>query len=104
MPIWGWIIGAIVLVAILGIAWAVWSRRRTHRLRGEFGPEYDRALKEQGSRRSGESELESRRKRREAMEIRPLSAQSRERYAGRGGRRRSGSWTRRATLSVMPTS
>jgi len=80
MPVWGWIIAAIGVLALIGIGWAMWSRRRTHRLQGQFGPEYDRAIREKGKRRDAESELTARRKRREGMEIRPLAPQSRERY------------------------
>ena len=80
MPVWGWIIAAIGVLALIGIGWAMWSRRRTHRLQGQFGPEYDRAIREKGKRRDAESELAARRKRREGMEIRPLAPQSRERY------------------------
>lgn len=84
MPDWGWVLiaigGAIVVIAV--IAWIVMSarRRRTEALRSQFGPEYDRTVAQAG-RRDAESELEMRRQRRDRLDIRPLSAASRARYA-----------------------
>ena len=82
MPAWSWILIAIAVLAVLGIvAWLVWSRRRTHGLRDQFGPEYDRVVDEAPNRRRGESELDARQKRREEIDIRQLSPGARERYA-----------------------
>jgi hypothetical protein len=72
---------ALVIVALAVVGWLAWSRARTKRLRTTFGPEYDRALDEAPSQREAESELEDRRKRREELDIRPLPADGRERYA-----------------------
>jgi hypothetical protein len=73
----------IVVVAVIVIAVAVastmMSRRR--RLREKFGPEYDRAVRSQDSRMKAESELAGRERRVRELDIRPLSAESRERYA-----------------------
>jgi hypothetical protein len=55
-------------------------QRRTGRLKGQFGPEYDRAVGAAESRREGEAELQARQERREELEIRPLSSASRTRY------------------------
>ena len=82
MPIWAWIVIVAVVVALFVAAWAAWKRRRTHGLRDQFGPEYERAVTESRTRRQGESELEARRKRLRELDIRPLSPQSRQRYAG----------------------
>lgn len=82
MGTWVWIV--IVVAAVLVIALVVGSvmrRRRTKALRGQFGPEYDRAITEAGDRRGAESDLASRQDRREEMDIRPLVAVARERYA-----------------------
>ena len=52
MPVWGWIlIAAIVVIAVLAIivARSVSSRQRTDRLRGRFGPEYERTVGEVGN-------------------------------------------------------
>lgn len=80
MPTWAWIvIVAAVVVAAAGLYFAL-MRRRTARLQERFGPEYDRTVERQGGRREAEAELGSRVERREKLEIRPLSIESRERY------------------------
>ena len=84
MPIWAWILIAIVVVVVVAIAaWLAWSKRRTDQLKGRFGPEYDRTVAESGGRRKAESELDARRKRRQELNIRPLSTASRQRYLER---------------------
>ena len=81
MPVWGWILIAVAVLLIAGtVAWAM-SRRRTDRLRGRFGPEYERSMTETGSRRKAESELADRQKRHEQLDIRPLAPEARTRYA-----------------------
>ncbi len=83
MPVWVWILIAVGAAVILGAAaWQVAARRRTARLRGRFGPEYDRTIERRRGRRSdAESELAERERRREELRIRPLSPASRERYS-----------------------
>jgi len=82
MPGWVWAIIAVAIVLIVaGVVWSAWSKRRSGMLRERFGPEYDRTVNQLGDRRRAESELDARRKRREQLDIRPLSAASRERYA-----------------------
>jgi hypothetical protein len=84
MPVWGWIliaVAAIVVLLVLGVS--MLSRRRTNRLRGNFGPEYDRAIDESSSKRDAEAELAERERRREQLDIRPLSAEQRERFTER---------------------
>jgi hypothetical protein len=81
MAAWVWIIIAIAAVVVLGaVAWAAWRKRRTGALRQRFGPEYDRAVTEKGNRRRAESELDARRKRRQKLDIRPLTPAARQRY------------------------
>jgi hypothetical protein len=80
MPGWGWILVFLGVIVIGVAAWALWQRQRTARLRQNFGPEYDRAVSDTGARRKAESELESRRKRREDLDIRPLDPAARQRY------------------------
>ena len=82
MPGWVWILIAVGAALVLGVAaWQVAAKRRTARLRGRFGPEYDRAVdRSGGSRGDAESELAERERRREELQIRPLSRASRERY------------------------
>ena len=75
------IIGLAVIV-IAGIAaWLFFRKRRTGRLRTQFGgAEYDRAVKEDGSRRHAEAELKERTERVESLNIRPLASGDRERF------------------------
>jgi len=80
----GWIIVglAIVIVAVVGLVAAsrvASSRRRTH-LQDRFGPEYDRAVGEAGSRSVAEDELADRERRHSDLELKPLSEASRTRY------------------------
>ena len=81
MPSWGWVLIAIGAVVVLGlVCWQAVERRRTRRLRGRFGPEYDRTLDASDSRREAEAELSAREERREKFDIRPLSASARAEY------------------------
>ena len=50
------------------------------RLRGQFGPEYDRTVDAADDKRSAEAELTAREERRSHLEIRPLPMATRERY------------------------
>ena len=80
----GAVIAIIVVVLAVLAASAVLARlelRRRH-LRARFGPEYERALAErQGRRAAAEQELAEREKRFAALDLRPISATSRERHA-----------------------
>jgi FtsZ-interacting cell division protein ZipA len=74
-----WIILAAVVVLAL-IAVGAWfyirkkqSQKQSLKLQERFGPEYDRTVKELGSRTKGESELKAREKRVERLEILPLA-------------------------------
>ena len=69
------VILVLLLLAVAAVAaFVLYSRRRTGKLRDQFGAEYERTLAERGGRRSGEAELEARRKRVAALEIVPLSS------------------------------
>ena len=82
MDTWVWIVIAILVIAVVaGIVWAAMSRRRTATLQEQFGPEYERTMRTSESRRDAENELSARRERRAALDIRPLSASARDRYA-----------------------
>jgi hypothetical protein len=81
MPVWGWVLIAVVAVAVVAlVAWMVLAKRRTGRLQETFGPEYERTIGQSKNRREAESELAEREKRREELDIRPLSAASGARY------------------------
>jgi len=81
MPGWVWVVIALAVVAVLGIAlWQGLAQRRTRRLRGRFGQEYERVTASADSRREAEAELSAREERRQQLEIRPLSEAARTRY------------------------
>jgi hypothetical protein len=75
-----WLILLLVLVAVaIGVA-VLATRARSTALRERFGAEYDRAVEEHGDRRRAEAGLRAVAKRRVELDIRPLSAESRDRY------------------------
>jgi hypothetical protein len=82
------IVIAVVAVVFAGIAiWGFTRKRRTGRLRTQFGSaEYTRALKEGGSRRKAEAALDGRAERVEALQIRPLAPGDRARFVESWGR------------------
>jgi hypothetical protein len=80
MSILGWVLIAVAVLAVVLIALFLARRQRSTKLRGRFGPEYDRAVSEEG-RRSGEAELRERVERRERLEVRELSPDARNRYS-----------------------
>ena len=73
---------ALVVIVIAGIAaWLILRKRRTERLRTQFGgAEYDRAMQEGGSRRQAEAGLKERSVRVESLNIRPLAPGDRARF------------------------
>jgi hypothetical protein len=86
MPTWGWIAiaAAVVVVVIAALVFRTTARtRRADRLRGRFGTEYDRTVESAGSRHQAEIDLRERAERRDQFEVKPLSAESRARYAER---------------------
>jgi len=81
MPVWGWVLIVIGVALVVGVAvWLMTSRRRSTRLREQFGPEYNRVASSAESRREAEAELSRREERRESLDIRPLEDASRARY------------------------
>ena len=76
MPIWGWFfIAAIVVVAIAGliVATSAARRKRTDRLKEHCGPEYERTVAEAGEQKAAEKELVARERKRDKLDIRPLT-------------------------------
>ena len=69
----------IAIIAVLMIAWIVVRQQRTEKLRRRFGSEYDRAVREIGTRKA-ESVLLEREKRVEKFPIRALAPDERERF------------------------
>ena len=80
MDTWIWIVVGVVVLALVVIAVLAWQAARRKRLRDTFGPVYEREVAEAPSRREAEAELEGRRKRREELDIRPLSPDAVDRY------------------------
>jgi hypothetical protein len=74
------IIGFAVLVVAGIVAWYSIRKRRTEKLRAQFGAEYERAVKEDGGRRHAEAGLKERTARVESLNIRPLTAGDRARF------------------------
>jgi hypothetical protein len=77
-----WIVVAIIVIlALAAVAWLVLRRKRSERLKAQFGPEYETAVHKYGSVTSAESELEARRNRVRRLEIVPLRRDQAERFA-----------------------
>ncbi len=77
------IVCVVALVIVLAVVWVVTrqrNRNKTAELRARFGPEYDLALREYGSRPKAEAALLDRVNRVSRMTVRPLSDAERERY------------------------
>lgn len=82
MSWWVWVVIAIVVVAAAAaVVVGVLQQQRSRRLRGTFGPEYDRTVEARGGNRmAAERELAGRMNRRRQLQIVPLSEQSRQQY------------------------
>jgi hypothetical protein len=74
--------GAVILVVAV-VAWLYVQKRRrtTASLRQKFGPEYERAVQQQGSERKAEAKLADRQERVEKLNIRDLDPMERERFS-----------------------
>jgi hypothetical protein len=72
------VVVAVIVVAAVVVVATMYARSR--RLRRQFGPEYDRAVADSGSRLKAESELADRERRVRKLDIRPLDAAALERY------------------------
>jgi hypothetical protein len=82
MPWWGWVLIAAAAAIVIGVVlWQAMARRRTGRLREQFGPEYDRAVGSAESQKVAEAELQAREEHRERLTIKPLPEPARARYA-----------------------
>ena len=75
------VIGVLVALAVIAIAFVLTQKRRTDELRGKFGPEYDRLVRQTGDARNAERELGDRVHRVKELHIKPLSAEYRNRFA-----------------------
>lgn len=70
----------IVLALLVVLALFAGRRRRSRKLREQFGPEYDRTVAEAGDRKEAESRLQERTARRQRLDVVPLDPADRDRY------------------------
>jgi hypothetical protein len=77
MPVWVWILiaaaVAIVVAAVIVAVSLVNSRRKTARLKGHYGREYERLVCETGGQKAAENELTARERKRDKLDIVPLT-------------------------------
>ena len=75
------IIAVVVLVIVGAILGPIFARRkRSERLHGHFGPEYDHTVQALGGEKKAHTELEERQKHVASLDIHPLSDKDRQRY------------------------
>ena len=79
-PTLWYIVGGVVILALIVIGIAVAQKNRSQQLRSKFGPEYDRTVQQAGNRKEAEAELANREKRVKRMHIEELPAGARTRY------------------------
>jgi hypothetical protein len=77
MPVWQWIliaVAAVVVVAVVIVVASIAARRsKTKRMRQHYGREYERLVAETGNEREAEKELTARERKRDKLEIVPLT-------------------------------
>ncbi|HSP39070.1 MAG TPA: hypothetical protein VLR26_15100 [Frankiaceae bacterium] len=78
----GVVVGVVVVLLIAAVVALLLKKRaqRRRELQEQYGPEYDRAVEQTGSRRAAERELAERDEQRSQLTIVPLSSSSRARY------------------------
>ena len=85
MDTWVWIVIIVAIVVIVGAALSAFAismlqKRRDETLRSQFGPEYDRTMKQMGSRKRAEKALLGRKERVEQFHLKAVSQADRERF------------------------
>jgi hypothetical protein len=85
MDAWVWLVIALVaVVVVVMIAMAAARSRRSAKLRDRFGSEYEHRVEARGGdRRAAQAELREVSRRRDELEIRPLSEAARTRFGER---------------------
>jgi hypothetical protein len=77
MPVWEWILIAaslvIVVAAVIVVAIVASSRRKTERLKQHYGREYERLVSQTGGQKAAEKELTDRERKRDKLDIVPLT-------------------------------
>lgn len=82
MPTWAWIVIVVIAALIVLGAIAAWTQQRKRsQLKERFGSEYDRTVSERGERRAAEKELADRERKRDQLDIVPLSPEAQKRYS-----------------------
>jgi hypothetical protein len=74
------VIAIVAIIVVAGVVTLILLRNRTKKLQARFGPEYNRAVQETGSRYKAEAKLHGLEKRVERYPIRPLSSTERDRF------------------------
>lgn len=77
------VLAVVAVVVLAAVGWLVWQRKRSEALRAQYGPEYDRTVRQMGDQHRAESELMKRQERVEQLDIHPLSASQRSDYMDR---------------------
>ena len=75
------LIGVVILLLLAAALWLQMRKRESQTLEKRFGPEYDRAVEELGSRPKAEAELKARQKRVEQLHIVPLAPSEARRFS-----------------------
>jgi hypothetical protein len=78
---WTILAGVVVLALIALAVWFYYNKKQSHRLQQRFGQEYGRTVDELGSRTKAESELKTREKRVERLNIVPLTPSEAARFS-----------------------
>ena len=73
----------IAAIVVAGLIFVAARKRRSQKLREQFGPEYDRVVREEGNVGKGEQVLAFRQKHREKLKIHALSDSQRSSYLER---------------------
>lgn len=73
---------AAIAVVLIGVAMMMMNRKRSGELKGRYGTEYERTVKESG-RKDGEKELREREKRVERLHLRELDSSEHEAFSTR---------------------
>jgi hypothetical protein len=77
MPVWEWIFAAasvvVVVAAVVVAALLLNSRRKTARMKQHYGREYERLVSEAGGQKAAEQELSARERKRDELDIVPLT-------------------------------
>jgi len=87
MPVWELILIVASVVVVLAVVIVVTSfviaRRKTARLKQHYGPEYERLVSETGDEKAAERELTARERKRDKLDIVPLTPSARSDFTAR---------------------